>query len=89
PYRPASGSLLRIPVPSPVPVEGTLRVYTAAMEMVFRGRGMSVMELGRNLFRWDGRREDGSRAGSGVYLFVLETADARLTGKFVLVEGGS
>ena len=44
-----------------------------------------VMDAGAWEVAWDGRDERGAEAGSGVYFYVLETGELRLTRKMVLM----
>jgi hypothetical protein len=59
---------------------------------VYDAAGRSVADLhdgtlapGEHRLSWDGRRDDGSRAASGVYTVVARTARARATREIVLV----
>jgi hypothetical protein len=42
-------------------------------------------QLGRHVFRWNGKTLDNRTANSGVYIYVLETPTQTLKGKFVVV----
>lgn len=62
---------------------GELDVYDLAGRHVRRlvqGR----MEAGEQSYIWDGRRDDGSRAAPGGYVYRLHAGDALLVGKTVL-----
>lgn len=85
PFIPGKQGFLAIPVPVTSPVTGTLTIFDAAMVRAWTVDATSSLYLGNYVFTWDGRTESGDAAQTGVYLFVLELPDQRLTGKFALI----
>lgn len=78
---------INFPVPALAPVPGTLSIFTASLDLVYSARQTSVYmpQLGRQMFRWNGKTLDNRPANSGVYLYVLETPTQTLKGKFVVI----
>ncbi|MGB6033308.1 MAG: FlgD immunoglobulin-like domain containing protein, partial [Bacteroidota bacterium] len=85
PFRTGGTSSLFIPVVSEDPQEGTLRVYNAAMDLVFDAGMVSHSVRGRQAFEWSGRTNDGEAAESGVYVLVVSLKDRVVTGKVALI----
>jgi hypothetical protein len=71
-------------VPS-LALEGTLSVYTSSMRRVYQGDQTSVMRLGRRVFSWNGKTDNGETAATGIYLYVLSLSDHTVTGKIAVV----
>jgi hypothetical protein len=85
PFRPDGRTSISIPVPFTAPVTGTLTIFTVDMNRVYRAEGVSTLLLGNHVFGWNGRTDEGPQAQSGIYIFVVELPDRRLTGKFALI----
>lgn len=85
PFRADGRSSVSVQVPVTSPVQGTLVVFTPDMNRVATREGMSSLLLGNYVFSWDGRTDEGDPAATGVYLFVLELPDRRISGKFALI----
>jgi hypothetical protein len=85
PFRAGGPSSLFIPVASESPQEGTLYIYSAAMDLVFDAGMMSHSVRGRQAFEWTGRTNTGELAESGVYVFVVNLQNRVVTGKVALI----
>jgi hypothetical protein len=46
---------------------------------------VSTASFNQQVFRWNGRRDDGEVAASGIYVYVLEHGGQESVGKFALV----
>lgn len=79
---------INFPVAALSPVAGTLSIYTSSFDLAYSGKQTSVYmpQLGRHVFRWNGKTLDNRTANSGVYIYVLETPTQTLKGKFVVVK---
>lgn len=79
---------INFPVGALSSVPGTLSIFTSSLDLVYSGQQTSVHmpQLGRQVFRWNGKTLDNRTANSGVYLYVLETPTQTLKGKFVVVK---
>ncbi len=98
----ASAAQEGIPYPNPfhadgssvvsLPAHGTsamLRVYDSAMRLVYEAVQNPTVLPDKTVFTWNGRRNDGRLAASGVYFFTLELPDqATVTGKLALLRNG-
>jgi hypothetical protein len=68
---------------------GIVRIYDSAMRLVCESRQQpSLFLAGKTVYRWDGRRDDGRLAASGIYFFTLELSDGVLRGKVALLRNG-
>jgi hypothetical protein len=85
PLRPGEGRTVFIPVSASAQLEGTLSVFTAAMERIAVRDQVSSSLFGRQVFTWDGRGDDGAFVRSGVYLFVLDSPEGLVRGKIAVV----
>lgn len=85
PFRTDGTSFLLIPVDSPVPLSGTVNVFTAGMDRIRTFTTTSRAEVGRQVFSWDGRADDGPLANSGIYIVVVTTADRTITSKVAVL----
>ena len=65
--------------------EGTLTIYSPAMELVYSGHQSATSHLGQRVLTWDGKTSTGQSARSGVYLFILDVDGKSISGKFALV----
>ena len=86
PFRSGAGRTVAFPVQGSPSAEGELAIYSAGLTKVFAVRRAPESWLGMPVFRWDGRNDRGEPAGSGVYVFVLETEGRTVKGKFVLFQ---
>lgn len=86
PFHPRSDVWVYLPVDGTEQQRGSLTVFSASADLVRQiGDLSSTLHLGRQMFSWDGRMNDGSVAPTGVYLFVIELPSGRFTGKIPLV----
>jgi hypothetical protein len=85
PFVPGGRAMLAIPVPVTSPTPGTLTIFDASMTRVYTADAISSLLLGNYVFTWTGTTESGATAQSGIYLFVLDLPERRLTGKFALI----
>ena len=77
-------SRTRIEYDLPAAGKSTLSIVDLQGRVV-RMLDRGVLAAGRHAETWDGRREDGARAGAGVYFCVLEACGRTLSRKLVLV----
>jgi len=83
PFYPGGGTVVWIPADAS---EGTVSIYTAAMELVYSSYQQSSGKF-RNIpsFEWNGKTSGGELARSGIYLFVLDLPGRTVTGKIAVV----
>ncbi len=88
PFLVDSKGFINFPVAALSPVVGKLSIFTSSLDLVYSAQQTSVHmpQLGRQVFRWNGKTLDNRAANSGVYLYVLETPTQTLKGKFVVVQ---
>jgi hypothetical protein len=86
PFRPGRHACVYIPLDGADQQRGSLYIFSASYDLV---RGVadcaSVVHLGKQMFTWDGRMNNGSVAPTGVYLYVIDIPGGRITGKIPLV----
>jgi hypothetical protein len=85
PFYPDGHSTLSIAVPVTAPATGSLSIFDASMNRVYSGEGTTSLLLGNFVFSWNGRTDNGAVAQTGVYIFVLDLPEQRITGKFALI----
>ncbi len=86
PFIPGEQPTVYIPVADQQPVQGQVFVYSAGMDLVYASPPTSsVSYLTKQMFQWDGRTDAGSYAPTGVYLYVIELPDRRVTGKVAVI----
>lgn len=81
PFNPSTAISFRTTAPGPV----TCRVYDTAGRLVRELRRDVWLPAGLQSVTWNGTDEAGRGVGSGVYMYRVETAGERFTGKLVLV----
>jgi hypothetical protein len=62
----------------------SLRIYDVAGQLQ-RVLWQGLLPAGGHRVAWDGRNKNGAQAASGVYFYVLETAEKRLAQKMLLL----
>ncbi len=80
PFNPSSVIAFELPAPGRV----SLRIYDATGRLV-RSLVDGMLERGRHDVEWSGEDELGHAAGSGVYIYRLETGGMSLTRRMVLL----
>jgi hypothetical protein len=86
PFRPAVNARVYIPIDDPDKQSGSLYIFSASNDLVRSVSDFtSSLHLGRQMFSWDGRMDDGNLASTGVYIFVIELPSGKLTGKIAMV----
>ncbi len=86
PFLPDGLSRVYLPVAGGQEVRGSLFIYSAGLDVIYAsGEVGSTPYLGRQMFSWDGRGERGDAAPSGIYVYVLQLPDKRITGKIAIV----
>jgi len=86
PFHPGPTPYVYIPVDGVDRLVGSLYVFSASADLVASMTGISsTAHLGRQMFTWNGRTNDGTFASTGVYLFVIELPGGRVTGKIPVV----
>ena len=79
--------LVSIPINATQPVAGTLQIYSVGMDLMYSSGTQTSTGSGRQVFSWNGIRNDGRLASTGVYVFVLSLPDEKtITGKIALVK---
>jgi len=75
------------PITSQNTVNGTVSVFSSSMDVVYSAEQTSTFlpQLGRQVFRWDGRNENNDVAGSGIYFYVIESPTQSLKGKIAVI----
>jgi hypothetical protein len=86
PFRPGRNTCVYIPLPGTEQVQGSMYVFSSSFELVREFPSCSsVVHLGRQMFSWDGRMNDGSVAPTGIYVFVIDIPSGKIKGKIPLV----
>ena len=82
PFKPGSGqkNITFVNLPS----EGKIRIYTSAGELV-KKVDFTCTTAGECVSTWDVKNEDGEAVGSDVYLYFIESAGNKKTGKLLVV----
>jgi hypothetical protein len=77
---------LYIPVTTTTQIQGTLSVFSSAMDLVFSSDLRTVVpQPGKQVFAWNGKTNNGELVHTGIFFFVLELPDQTLTGKIAVV----
>jgi hypothetical protein len=80
-------ALVSIPINATQPVTGALQIYSVGMDLMYSSGNQTSTGSGRQVFSWNGIRNDGRLAPTGVYVFVLSLPDEKtITGKIALVQ---
>jgi len=74
-----------IPASAAAAVHGTLSIFSASMNLVYATAATSSVQLGRQVFSWNGVASTGDVAQSGVYFYVVDLGDQVIKGKFALI----
>jgi hypothetical protein len=86
PFRPAKCSYVYIPIQGSDQLQGSLYVFNSGYELVREvSGGTSIIHLGRQMFSWDGRMNNGNLAPTGVYFFILDLPTGKIKGKIPLI----
>jgi hypothetical protein len=86
PFRPAVSARVYIPLDNTEKQTGSLYIFSSSNDLVRSIDDFtSSLHLGRQMFSWDGRRDDGKPASTGVYIYVIELPSGRITGKIAMV----
>jgi hypothetical protein len=86
PFTPDGRSLVSIPIDGSSPATGTLSVFTSSMDLVYSSPSVQSVGVERQVFTWNGTRNDGAAVASGVYVFVLSLdGDRMVKGKIAVV----
>jgi hypothetical protein len=86
PFKLNGSTRVFFPVNSLTQVQGSVYIFDSGNTLVRAGGPSgSVMHLGKQMFYWDGLDDGGSRASSGIYVYVIELSDRRLIGKIAVV----
>jgi len=86
PFCPGRAPRVYLPVEDTEPQRGALFIFSASADLVRQIPDISsTVHLGRQMFSWDGRMDDGNVAPTGVYMFVIDLPGSRVTGKIALV----
>jgi hypothetical protein len=87
PFKADGNRKVFIPVDVAQQSQGQLYVYNAAMTLVYASSEVTpTLYQGRAVFTWDGRTNFNEVAPTGVYVFVVELHDRRVTGKIALLK---
>jgi hypothetical protein len=86
PFLPGRHARVALPVSGSDQVSGTVYIYTSGTDLVYAADACaSTWYLDHQMFFWDGTGSDGSLVPSGVYVYVIDIGDRRVTGKIALV----
>ena len=86
PFLPGKQTRVALPISGDAPVTGSLVVYSSGMDLVYAsGNVTSTSYLDRQMFFWDGSGTGGFTVPSGIYIYVIDLGDRRVTGKIALV----
>ncbi len=88
PFITSGKGVVNIPINSSISIPYSLSVLSSDMDRAFTFTGNSryVAPPGAQAAQWDGTTENGERAPSGVYLYVLEYGGEIHKGKIVLIQ---
>jgi hypothetical protein len=84
-YPSPSRGPVTILVAAPMPGEAVRAAICDVHGRVIRELGAESLQGGRAVLHWDGRNQDGSSAGSGVYFCRVEAAGQQLRSRFLIV----
>ena len=83
---PGNHARVAMPVDGTDQVTGSVSVFSSGLDPVYTsGTSSSSWYLDRQMFFWDGKGTDGSAVPSGIYIYVIDLGDRRVTGKIALV----
>ncbi|MBK7256803.1 MAG: hypothetical protein IPI01_03080 [Ignavibacteriae bacterium] len=86
PFLPGNHARAAMPVDGTDQVTGSVSVFSSGLDPVYTsGTSSSSWYLDRQMFFWDGKGTDGSAVPSGIYIYVIDLGDRRVTGKIALV----
>lgn len=86
PFLPGLHARVAMPVDGTDQVTGSVAVFSGGLDPVYTsGMSTSSWHLDRQMFFWDGKGMDGSVVPSGVYFYVIDLGERRVTGKIALV----
>ncbi len=85
PFRADGSRAVYIPVNSISPVTGTITIFSASMDLMYSATENSVTQPGSQAFSWNGRTLNNGIAPTGMYIYVIDLPDQRLTGKIALI----
>lgn len=85
PFRADGKTVVSFPLDAVSPVQGKLSIFSVSMDLVYSSGVVSTASFNQQVFSWNGKRDDGEVAGSGIYVYVLEYGGQESVGKFALV----
>ncbi len=85
PFHPDGRSTVAIAVPVTVPTPASVTILDAGLRRISSSETAASLRLGNYVVTWNGLTDDGAIAPSGVYIFVVDLPDRRLTGKIALI----
>jgi hypothetical protein len=86
PFRVDGRTVVYFPVNGDEQIRGSMYIFDAGNILVRAVESSaSTMNLGKQMFSWDGLVEGGVPASSGIYVYVIELPDRRLRGKIAVV----
>ncbi len=86
PFRVDGRTQVYFPVNSPTQVQGSMYIFDAGSVLVRAvASSASVLNMGKQMFFWDGLVDTGGPASSGIYVYVIELPDRRVMGKIAVV----
>jgi hypothetical protein len=87
PFRVDGRTNVYFPVNSLTQVKGSMYIFDAGNVLVRAVESTaSVLNLGKEMFFWDGLVDGGGTASSGIYVYVIELPDRRLMGKIAVLK---
>jgi hypothetical protein len=86
PYLPGTHARVAMLVEGSDQVNGAVYIYDCGTGLVYAANACaSTWYLDHQMFFWDGKGSDGKLVPSGVYVYVIDIGDRRITGKIALV----
>ena len=85
PYNPFKNTSLNFTVESGSENTGTLYVFSLTMELLYSSE-LSLIPNGENyVINWNGVCDSGDKLSSGVYIYVVDSNDKLIKGKFAVI----
>ncbi|MBI4534797.1 MAG: hypothetical protein HY708_00875 [Ignavibacteriae bacterium] len=80
-------SVVNIPISATTMQSGTLTILSSSMDLIYSSAQSSIYlgQLGKHVFRWNGKSDDGDVAATGVYIYVLELPGETIKGKLAVI----
>jgi hypothetical protein len=85
PFRPSKDD--KVTISFPLDLEVTVKIYNLAGELVRKlDEEGSEVRPDKGEAYWDGKNEEGDKASSGLYIYLLKGDEGKATGKITLIK---